>query len=163
MAEKERTIGYIVGPRLRHQLEALGRKVSLEKAKIFDLRERELIYRGIKGKIWSYYDGIQKDHLVFSGFPLGPEWEELKKSIHSFGQEASHGSYEVQAKINAQKAEIVLIYSDEDYPKSYSPRARFRKIWQDFNKVLPQEPDLVDLGRAQIIKEFILQDLLVED
>lgn len=163
MAERERTIGIIVGPGIRHQLEKLGRKVSLEKARIFDLRERELIYRGIKGKVWSYYDGGQKDHLVFSEFSPGPEWEKLKKNILSLKRRTSCGTYEIKAKNNAKKAEIVLIYSDEDYPKSYSPRARFRKIWQDFSEVLPKEPDLVDLGRAQIIKEFILQDLLVED
>ena len=115
----------------------------------------------------SYYDGLNQDHLVFLGFPSGSKleklkWEKLKKSIRSLRRETDRGFYVVKTEEETEKALITLSYFDKEYPRSFSPEARFREIWKDLMKFLPQETGLVVLGEAQIIKEFSL-DLLAED
>jgi len=125
---------------------------SLEKRRIWELTERSLSYEGIEGRILSYSDGIS-DILVFTGFPPGEKREKLWRSIRSLRRESLQGRYEVKATKEAEKAKII-----------HSPEKGFGKVWQDLLlRVLPQRPGEVILGEAKEIREFTLQDLLVEN
>ena len=127
-----------------------------QERKIWAPEERSLVYLGAEGKVIYYSDGIS-DHLVFVfiGFPLGRGWKKLKGSILSLKRRTGQGRYEVKLKEVREevgKAEIV-----------HFPEKGFEEIWKDVTSVLTQKPGLVELGEAKEIREFTLQDLLVEN
>lgn len=122
-----------------------------QERKIWAPQERVLIYLENKGRVIYYSDGI-KDHLIFTDFLPGREWERLKRSIRSLRRESLQGRYEVKTMEEAKKAEII-----------HSPEKGFEEIWKDVTGVFTQKPGLVELGEAREIKEFTLQNLLVGD
>lgn len=136
-------------------------RLSLEKRRIWELTERSLSYEGIGGRILSYSDGIS-DILVFTGFPSGKKREKLWRSIRSLKRQNVRGRYEVKVKEEAEEAEIRLFYVDPKYLKK-DITIRSNEVWGDLMIFFPQEPGLVVLGEAVIIKDFIPQDLLVEE
>lgn len=127
-----------------------------QERKIWDLMERRLVYGGVEGKVYFYFDGF-KDHLVFTDFPSGSAWDKLKRSLLSLRRQTACGRYEVNAGKEAARAEIVLHYFlGEQYQG-------FEKIWQDLTVHFPKQPGLITLGEVVRIREFTLQDLLVGD
>ena len=124
--------------------------------------ERKLFYRGIEGKIIIYYDGIA-DRLIFvsTDFPPGKKWEKLIRSIQALQRKVFRGSYKVEIGEETGRVGVSLVYSDRDYHRGRDLQERFEEIWRDLSQRLPHKPGLVKLGKAQAIKEFDIQDLLI--
>lgn len=161
MPERKRAeIHRRIDPKTLRQLPFDGRP-SLEKRRIWELTERSLSYEGIEGRILSYSDGTS-DILFFTDFPSGEKRKKLWRSIRSLKRQNVRGRYEVKAKEGAEKAEIRLFYVDPKYLKK-DIIIRFNEIWRDLMTLFSQKPGLVVLGEVVIIKDFISQNLLVED
>jgi len=126
---------------------------------------RRLTYKGIEGDVIFFHDGIA-DRLVFKNFPSGTErekllWEKLIRSIQALNRKVFRGSYKVEIGEETGRVGVSLVYSDRHYPGKRYLQERFEEIWRDLSQRLPHKPGLVKLGKAQAIKEFDIQDLLI--
>ena len=162
LRKEEITIGDGIALATIKELKERGRKQDFENREYFNIVEKSLSYRGETGTIRFYFDGFE-DHLVFSGFDLGPKWEKLKRSIKSLRKKRKRGTYSVTANIGTKEAEIRMAYRSRNYTRSRRQGLRAEQIWQDLQEFLPKKPGLVKLGEPVRIREFTLQDLLVKD
>lgn len=126
---------------------------------------RRLTYKGIEGDVIFFHDGIA-DRLVFKSFPSEEEWEKrlwkkLLRSIQALKRETHRGRYSVELGRKKKGIEVSLVYSDRNYHRGRYLQKRFEDIWRDLSQRLSHKPGLVKLGKAQAIKEFDLQDLLI--
>lgn len=137
---------------------------KLEENRVFQLTEREINYREIKGTIQTYFDG-RREHLIFTDFLLRNQreknqWEKLKRSLRSLRRKRKRGTYQVKAKDGMAKAEVILSYFQEDFGFSHLPEERLEQIFTDLTKVLPRGAVVVS-SKWRTVEDFILQDLLV--
>lgn len=161
----ERKVGKIIDPQTRQEIERFVKKDIFEKEGIWQPKVRELVYKGIKGEVYYYYDGIA-DHIFFVGFPLGKKWDKLVRSLQALKREPDRGKYEIEVGEKGRGVRISFSYSDKDYPKQPGKsflENRFKEIWQDLEQFLPRGAEGVVLGEPEVIKEFDLRDLSVRN
>lgn len=148
----------IIGPQVRGEIRVLEKEI-FKKEGVWRLVFRELTYKGIRGGICYYYDGVA-DHILFVGFPLGNKWNKLARSLQALKRERRRGQYEVEIGEEEGRAKVSLVYLDRDYfrqPGRNFQETRFGDIWQDLGRYLPDEG--VVLGQPEEIKDFTLQNL----